>query len=124
MCVVYCKNCEDPKFRHLGNYTSTTTRSSNPCLATTCLIECGNGRRMPDQRYNSWGKCHLLGYVFLAPYGFTIRLDTHTLVLVGGCIYKDQSYYYYSSKMKKKSFAIPCPPLFCMYVVVSTFDCQ
>jgi hypothetical protein len=74
---IYCKNWEDPKFRHLGNYTSTT-RSSNPCLATTCLIECGNWRRMPDQRYNSWGKCHLLGYVFLALWIYNQTGYTHS----------------------------------------------
>jgi hypothetical protein len=67
---------------------------------------------MPDQRYNSWGKCHLLGYVFLAPLDLQSDWIPHTLVLVGGCIYKDQSYYYYySSKMKKNHLQIPCPPL-------------
>jgi hypothetical protein len=107
MCLVYFKNWEDPNFRHRGcNYPTSTTKSANPCLATTCLIECGNWRRMPDQRYNSWGKCHLLGYVFLALWIYNQTGYTHTLV-VGGCI-QDQSYYYYSSKMKRNHLQFPC----------------
>jgi hypothetical protein len=44
------------------------------------------------------------------PYGFTIRLDTHTLV--GGCI-QDQSY---NSLIKdeKNHLQIPCPLPVCM----------